>query len=81
MSELDIPTDLTDLETASRETGIKTGTIRTWVRTGKLRAWKRGYYNMVSRAELAQVIMDRTSVRPRNTPPYDDESTELRSSK
>ena len=67
MSEL--PTDLIDLETARRDTGYATATIRSWIRYRQLKAWKRGYYNMVSRAELVELIARKQAIRPAS-PPY-----------
>lgn len=67
---VNFPADLIDLESASRVTSVRAATIRTWIRTGKLRAWKRGYYNVVSRAELERLIAERLTLRPANAPPY-----------
>lgn len=66
---LEPPNDLIDLETARRETGATYAAIRSWMRSGKLHAWKRGYYNVISRAELEAVIRQMQSVRP-VSPPY-----------
>jgi hypothetical protein len=67
-----VPSDLIDLETARRETGVTTSTIRSWIRYRKLRAWKRGYYNVVSRLELAELIEKSRAIRPAS-PPYEQE--------